>query len=61
MSLKGHKGFIESLGCSHDNKRIVSGSSDKTIKTWDLETGINILTLQCSSHTINSVSFSFDD
>ncbi|CAG8645952.1 377_t:CDS:10 [Funneliformis caledonium] len=42
-SLEGHSG---SITCLHfENNHIVSGSSDKTMKHWDMETGQCILTL----------------
>ncbi|CAG8485905.1 16159_t:CDS:10 [Funneliformis mosseae] len=42
-SLEGHSG---SITCLHfENNYLVSGSSDKTMKHWDMETGQCILTL----------------
>jgi WD40 repeat protein len=37
--LKGHSGWVQSVAVSPDSTWAVSGSADKTIKTWDLETG----------------------
>jgi len=37
--LKGHTNWVHSVAVSPDSAFVVSGSSDKTLKTWDLETG----------------------
>ena len=58
--LSGHTGQINSLTYSVDGTFLVSGSSDKTIKLWDVQTGGVIKTLR---HTdwINTVSISADN
>ena len=35
-TLKGHTNWVLSLAISPDNKKIVSGSSDNTIRIWDI-------------------------
>ncbi len=35
----GHKYFVKSVAISTDNKFIVSGSFDKTIRVWERESG----------------------
>ena len=35
-TLLGHQGTIASLAFSTDNRRLVSGSADKTVRVWDL-------------------------
>ncbi|CAG8782795.1 14403_t:CDS:2, partial [Acaulospora morrowiae] len=42
-TLEGHSGSITCL--HYDNSFLVSGSSDKTMKQWDMETGQCILTM----------------
>ena len=37
--MTGHSECVRSVAISSDSKYIVSGSRDKTIKVWDLETG----------------------
>lgn len=39
MTLEGHTSSIYSLAITSDNSKIVSGSSDKTIRIWDLDGG----------------------
>ena len=59
-TLSGHTSLISSLVYSSDGTFLVSGSYDKTIKLWDVQTGGVIKTF---SHTkdVNSVSISADD
>ncbi len=35
MTLRGHDGGIASIAFSPDEKRIVSGGRDRTLKLWD--------------------------
>ena len=43
--MNGHSESVNSVAISSDNKYIVSGSGDKTIKIWNLESGQEIKTL----------------
>jgi WD40 repeat protein len=38
-SLLGHKGLVTTLAFNPRNGRLVSGSNDKTVREWDLESG----------------------
>ncbi|MGK7876517.1 MAG: toll/interleukin-1 receptor domain-containing protein [Xenococcaceae cyanobacterium] len=58
--LEGHDGWVFSVSLSPDGKTLASGSEDKTIKLWDLETGKEIHTLQGHDGRVFSVSFSPD-
>jgi WD40 repeat protein len=42
LTLKGHKDTIPSISYFPDGKRMISGSSDKTTRQWDLEAGKEI-------------------
>ena len=59
--LIGHKSCVNSVAISSDNKYIVSGSHDKTIKIWSLKTGLLINTLAGHSSSVNSVVISSDN
>ncbi|KIN98759.1 hypothetical protein M404DRAFT_156989 [Pisolithus tinctorius Marx 270] len=59
--LQGHASIVNSVAFSHDGKRIVSGSRDKTVRVWDVEGGVQIGS-PLDGHTsfVNSVAFSPD-
>jgi len=58
--LKGHHGPVLSAAFSPDGERLVSGSSDKTAKVWDMRTGQQILDLKGHTLAVNRVAFSPD-
>lgn len=39
MSLRGHVGSVYQVAWSADSRLLVSGSSDSTLKVWDMKTG----------------------
>lgn len=39
MSLRGHVGSVYQVAWSADSRLLVSGSSDSTLKVWDIKTG----------------------
>ncbi|MFW9820465.1 MAG: WD40 repeat domain-containing protein, partial [Candidatus Thorarchaeota archaeon] len=55
-----HAMGITSIAISPDNKSIASGSKDKLIKIWDLNTGKLLRTLRGHKKYINSVAISSD-
>ncbi|MEH1885909.1 WD40 repeat domain-containing protein, partial [Nostoc sp.] len=59
-TLKGHDSSVFSVSFSADGKTLASGSYDKTIKLWNLETGKEIRTLKGHDSSVFSVSFSAD-
>jgi WD40 repeat protein len=58
--LQGHDDWVMSVSFSPDGKVLASGSGDKSIKLWNLETGSEIGTLQGHDDLVYSVSFSPD-
>ena len=48
------------MAFSPDGKTVVSGSNDKNIKLWSVETGQEIKTLVGHSDAVHSVAFSPD-
>jgi WD40 repeat protein len=58
---EGHTSLVTSVAFSQDGKRIVSGSSDKTIRVWDAETG-EVVVGPLEGHTgfVYSVAISQD-
>ena len=59
--MQGHKNSVTSVAFSPDGKYIVSGSSDKTIRMWDAQTG-KLVSDPFEGHTdqVTSVAFSPD-
>ncbi|MBX7173957.1 MAG: TIR domain-containing protein, partial [Pyrinomonadaceae bacterium] len=58
--LKGHQKAINSDTVSSDGKFIVSGSSDETMRIWDLATGQCLKTLVGHSDSVLAVAVSSD-
>jgi len=57
-TLTGHSDLVISVAISPDGQTLVSGSSDKTIKIWNLATGDLIRTLSGHSYSVWSVAIS---
>jgi len=52
---------INSVAITSDNSKIVSGSYDKTIRVWDLNTGKLLNTLEGHTKSVNSVAITIDN
>jgi WD40 repeat protein len=64
--LKGHTDIVSSVRVSLDDKQVVSGSRDKTLRVWDMSTGqctivlnTNQLSLQLSQNLKKTNNYSF--
>ena len=56
----GHEGSVYCSAFSKDGTMIVSGSSDKTIRVWNVDTGECIFTLKGHTGGVTSVAFNHD-
>ncbi|KAG9054182.1 hypothetical protein FS842_005878 [Serendipita sp. 407] len=60
-TLLGHAGVVWSVSFSPDGRFIVSGSDDRTVRLWDMETGHQLSTsFEGHSNRVISVAFSPD-
>jgi WD40 repeat protein len=61
LELRGHEENVNSVSFSHDGLRIVSGSSDGTIRIWDATSGAEVVPpLRDPDDAVTSVAFSPD-
>jgi WD40 repeat protein len=66
LTLKGHTGTVKGVAFSPDGARLVSGSSDGTVKVWDLQAvradvaDSSVLTFKGHTSGVNSVAFTPD-
>lgn len=56
--LTGHTDMIQNLSVSHDNRFLVSGSWDKTLRIWETVSGKTISVLKGHRDRVLSVAFS---
>ena len=45
--LEGHKGTVRAVAISADGAKIVSGSSDHTVRVWSMKTGEVPVRMSC--------------
>ena len=55
----GHSGVVESVAFSPDSRHLASGSRDRTIRVWNLESGESQI-LEGHSDWIKSIAYSLD-
>lgn len=56
-TLSGHSSSVNAVAVTPDGKQVISGSSDNTLKFWDLETGEELFTLTGYSNPRNRFVF----
>jgi len=59
-TLAGHSSAVTGVAVSGDGRRAVSASVDRTLKVWDLETGLEVRTLFGHSDPVGGVAVSAD-
>ncbi|MBN3873921.1 MAG: hypothetical protein HWQ23_27725, partial [Nostoc sp. JL33] len=59
-TLTGHNSLVNAVAIAPDGKTAVSGSLDKTLKVWDLQTGKEISTLTGHNRSVNAVAIAPD-
>src|SRR4028119_1285081 len=59
-TLEGHSNSVNAVAVTADGKRAISGSSDNTLKIWDLTTGKEEVTLKGHNHWVNAVAVTED-
>ncbi len=59
-TLSGHAGGVISVAITPDGKQVISGSSDGTLKVWDIASGKELRTLTGYSSNIRSVAITPD-
>lgn len=59
-TFSGHEGSVVSVAFSPDGKTLASGSSDNTVKLWDVASGGEVRTLSGHTDWARSVAFSPD-
>ena len=60
-TLEGHTDWIYSVAISPDNTKIVSGSLDRSIRVWNIESGNLINTLEGHTYWVISVAINPDN
>ena len=59
--LKGHTNAVFCLSLSHSQRHLASGSSDKTVRLWDVVTFEQLNVLQVEGGDVGTLDFSTDD
>eukprot|EP00949_MAST-11_sp_MAST-11-sp1_P002724 g2724.t1 len=60
QTLEGYSSHVKSVSFSRNGTKVASGSSDNTVKLWDVTSGQCLQTLEGHDRSANSVSLSPD-
>ena len=60
-TLKGHSDSVRSVTISPDNKKVVSGSDDDSIKVWELNTGRLLNNLRVIETSVIPIAITSDN
>jgi len=60
-AFRGHSEWVAGIAISSDGKRAISGSKDKTLRLWNVETGAKIRRFSGHTGVVRGVAFSPDD
>lgn len=60
QTLVGHRGSVTGVAVSFDGKWIITGSSDRSARVWDADTGQQLLTLEGHTDNVTCVAISSD-
>ncbi|MBM4073566.1 MAG: hypothetical protein FJ271_32295, partial [Planctomycetes bacterium] len=60
LCLRGHEASVTAVAFSPDGRKAVTGSEDKTVRVWDLESGAEIACFKGYPQPIRSVAFGLD-
>lgn len=60
FELRGHQAWVWDVAFSPDGKTIASGSADRSIRIWDVESGELLQTLAAHDATVGTLAFSPD-
>lgn len=58
--MTGHTGGVWSCQVTDDGQLVVSGSTDRTVKVWDMNTGMCIRTLSGHISTVRCMALKGD-
>ena len=58
--LEGHTNSVRAVAVTPDGRSAVSGSEDRTLRVWDLESGQTLRTLEGHTSSVNAVAVAPD-